>query len=484
MPIWYPLCNLCKGISPWPRANQTLLIFLTHSAKKTAPPRGPGQSKGATLIFTIVIQLVLIFRSMLNRVFIFKKPLFVVLFTIFIDLVGFGILVPIIPVLLSDPTSKFYLLSASLSLEKGYLLLGLLIAVFPMAQFFAAPILGQLSDQFGRKKILFFSLIGTCFSYILFAIAIYFKNIPLLFFARAIDGFTGGNLAVAQAAVADITKPEDRSKNFGLIGGAFGLGFIVGPFLGGKLSDSSLIPWFDATTPFLFAALLTFVNIISLVILFPETNRQLFKNKKISWNQSVSNILKAFRMKELRVVYASVFLFSSGFTFYTTFFAVYLIRKFNFHQEQIGNIYAYLGLMTVLVQSLLTRLVAKKWKEQIVLRFSIVSAGLGILLYLAAKESWQIYTIAPVFAVFGGLTMVNFVGLVSKSVGQEIQGEILGINSSIQALSQAGPPILAGVVAASSGPYLSLVVAGILMIFSGLIFYIFYQPPPHILHQP
>src|SRR5258708_23139481 len=159
-----------------------------------------------------------------------SNPLPVVIFTVFLDLVGFGILIPVIPQLLANPHSEFYLLPANLRPSQGYIMLGFLVAIFPFMQFIATPILGQLSDKYGRKKILAFSLVGTCLSYLIFGFGIFARNIPLLFLSRAFDGVTGGNISVAQAAIADVTTKEDRTKSFGLIGAAFGIGFIIGPY--------------------------------------------------------------------------------------------------------------------------------------------------------------------------------------------------------------------------------------------------------------
>jgi len=141
-----------------------------------------------------------------------KNPLLIVFFTIFIDLLGFGILIPVIPLLLADPRSPYFLLPKGMPINQGYILLGFLTAVFPLMQFLAAPILGQLSDKYGRKKLLAASLFGTCLSYIVFAYGIIIHNLPLLFIARALDGITGGNISIAQATIADITAPKDRAK--------------------------------------------------------------------------------------------------------------------------------------------------------------------------------------------------------------------------------------------------------------------------------
>jgi DHA1 family tetracycline resistance protein-like MFS transporter len=250
------------------------------------------------------------------------KPLLVILSVVFLDLVGIGILIPVVPILLAGPRSPFYLLPAGYTIQTGYILLGWLVAIYPLCQFLAAPVLGQLSDRYGRRRLLGISVTGTCISYIIFAFGIVTRNIRLLFLARGFDGITGGNIPVAQAVIADITPPEQRAKNFGLLGAAFGLGFIISPYIGGKLSDPSLVSWFTAATPFWFAALLSAMNVVLILFLLPETLARAQRGLKIQWSRSLRDVAHAYIYKDFRALFATVFLFQGGFTFYTTFIGV------------------------------------------------------------------------------------------------------------------------------------------------------------------
>ncbi len=409
------------------------------------------------------------------------KPLPVLFLTIFIDLLGFGILIPVLPLLLASPESPYYLLQGlSFTVGEGYILFGFLIAVYPLGQFLATPILGQLSDRYGRKGLLALSVLGGGVAYVIFAIGILTKNIPLLFFARAFQGLTGGNIAIAQATIADITAPKDRAKNFGLIGAAFGLGFIIGPFLGGKLSDPQVVSWFTTATPFWFAAGLCLVNAFLILFVLPETHTQRSALKPIEWGRSIGNIVRAFNIKELRVLFSTGFLFQAGFSFFTTFFGVYLIHKFHYTQGDIGNFFAFVGIFIAFTQAVLMRFVVNRFPEVRVLRFSIIASGIFVFLYLVPEKSWMLFMIVPFFAAFNGMSMATTTGLVSQQVGPARQGEILGINMSLQALAQAVPPILSGYLAARLRPEAPVFIAALVIVMAGLVFNFFYRTPQKI----
>lgn len=418
-----------------------------------------------------------------------NRALPAVFFTIFLDVLGIGILIPVIPLLLAAPMSPEYLLPAGWTFTQGLILLGWLTAIYPLMQFFTTPILGQLSDKYGRKKVLAISLVGTGLGYVLFAIGIITKNIPLLFAARALDGMTGGNISVAQAVVSDVTPAKDRTKRFGMIGAIFGIGFVMGPYVGAKLASPSTSffglfstpSWFNAATPFWFAAILSAINVILVLTMLPETNTQLQK-VKLKLTQSLHNITKAVTYPGLRVIFPSTFLYFAGFTFFTTFFQVFLINRLGFDQSNIGDYFAYVGIWIAIAQVTVTPFVAKRLKNYQVIRFSLAATGAALLTMLFAKTTPQLLLFTPLFAIFNGLTMANVLSLVSKSAGKEVQGEVLGINASVQALAQAIPAVISGYVA-TMGVRVPVITGAGIMILSGVIFWILYRPSRQVLHD-
>ena len=413
-----------------------------------------------------------------------KNPMLAIFTTVFIDLLGFGILIPVFPLLITD--GPFRVTPDGWSFTQGMIMLGWLQAIYPFCMFIAAPILGQLSDRHGRRPVLALSIFGTAIGYVLFAIGISTGNLPLLFAARGLDGLTGGNLAVAQAAIGDISTHENRAKNFGYMGAAFGMGFIVGPYLGGKLSSPSVSfyglfdtpHWFGATTPFWFAAVLALLNCTAVLTTFPETIKEKFHGGKIRVGQSLNNVINGFRSDRLRIILLSSFLFSAGFTFFTTFFGVYLRNKFSFSSSKIGDYFAIVGLCIALSQGLVVGRVAKKLVDYKVLKFSMFGTGAMMLVYFLTptSSSMYLYMVIPFFAIFNGLCMANTSSLISRSAEMGKQGEAMGIYASVSSLSQVPAAVLVGYITTSITSSQPLIVASMCIGLAGLSFVLLFKP--------
>jgi MFS transporter, DHA1 family, tetracycline resistance protein len=397
-----------------------------------------------------------------------NKILFSLFIIVFLDLLGLGIVLPILAPLIMD--SSHNLLPQETSEMVRGITLGLLFAIYPLTQFFGAPILGALSDHVGRKKILIISLIGTIIGYILFAIGIIYRDIYLLFFSRAIDGFTGGNISVAQSAIADLSTNENKSRNFGIIGMSFGLGFILGPFFGGILSDSTIISWFDFDTPFWFAAIVVTLSLILLITTFKETIKEP-KKTKIDPFTGIKNIKKAFLLPKLKVMFCISFLVIFGFSFFTQFFPVFLISKFNMSQAAIGNIFAYVGLWSAIGQGLILRPLSRNHQPSKILSFSMLILFFALLAIMIPNTYIGLLIVLPFLAVSRGLTQPNYMALISNMTDKEKQGEILGINQSITALGQTIPPLIAGFLIAIN---INLpIIAAAVSVFLGWLVFIF-----------
>ncbi len=398
-----------------------------------------------------------------------NKNLYFLFFTIFIDMLGIGILIPVVPQLLGEPNSLYYLLSPDQK-DLGYILLGLLMTSYPLALFFASPILGALSDKYGRKPILVISIIGTALSYFVFAYAIFTKNIVLLFISRIVDGATGGNISVAQAAVADLTSPEDRAKTFGMVGAVFGLGFIMGPFLGGVLSSSAVNPFFNAATPFIFSGFLSLVNAISIAYFFRESIKEKFKDNKVRFFASLENIVKAQKFQNVRFLFLVSFLFTTGFAFFTSFFNVYLTDKFNFTPVNVGNFFGYVGVWIIFVQIFVVRNIPPRFTENVLLGPAYILSGIGVLLLLVPDNSWYLFLIVPLASIPHGIQHANYISLLTKTTDETMRGEVLGVNASVSSLAQSLPPVFAGLLAAAFTAYVPILMAALLVMLAGVVF--------------
>ena len=382
-------------------------------------------------------------------------------------MLGIGIIIPVLPALFFEGGGSFF--SSEVPYDTRSIIYGFLLASYPAMQFFGAPILGALSDRHGRKSMLIISLCGTMIGYFLFAVALMNENLWLLFFSRLLPGFTGGNISIVYSAIADASEGADRTKNFGVVGMAFGLGFILGPAIGGFLADDTVLPWFNSATPFWFTAILTLINIILVIFIFRETLMEKSKSK-ISLTTGIQNILYSFRMPNLKGIFTVALLFSLGFTFFTQFFAVALIEKFSFIEKDIGLFYAWIGIWLVITQGLFVRILAKKNYQPIaILKITMLTLSIGLLLVIFPNDVRWEYAIAPLLAISHGITTPNLLSTISAQASPTQQGSILGINQSMQSIGAAIPPIIGGYLTSLNFHY-PLIAAAVIVFIAWLVF--------------
>lgn len=369
-----------------------------------------------------------------------KKTLKILFFTLMLDMIGIGMIIPIIPILLTDSSSSEFLLQGY-SISEQYLVSGALTALFGIMLFFAAPLLGELSDVYGRKRLLTLGVGILAFSQFLFGFGIEMGSLTLLFVSRAIAGLAGANFSIAQASIADISEPHERAKNFGLIGAAFGIGFILGPVLGGFIATAA----HSASAPFWFSGMLGMINVLLVTFFLPETRKvSAIVRQRFHLFKGISNIRAAFRDHDARPVYFANFLFISGFAFFTSFIGILLVNRFGQSESQIGTFFGFVGIWIVITQGFILRVLSKRYSERSILRVTLIFLAVTIACYPFVPSVFWLFAFVPFLSIPNGLSMANMTALISKSVSVDKQGAALGINGSLGALSQGCVPLLAG----------------------------------------
>src|SRR5437773_760080 len=285
-----------------------------------------------------------------------RSPLLVIFITVFIDLVGFGIVIPVLPFYAEG--TKFGAMPREV---------GLLFASYSVMQLVFAPVLGRLSDKYGRRPVLLISILGTCCGFMILGFA---TTLWMLFLGRIIDGISGGNISTAQAYIADVTSKENRAKGMGLIGAAFGLGFIFGPAIGGILSRWGI------HVPFFFAAALCFANAALLYFTLPETVTANHPAKNRAGSRSFRQLFRSLRQPRLAFVLVIYFLFVVAFSIMTTSFSLYTMFRFGYDAQHTGYLFAYVGLIAVIIQGgLIGRLVKRFGELSLVIVGAFLFAG-------------------------------------------------------------------------------------------------------------
>ena len=344
-----------------------------------------------------------------------RRALLAVFITIFVSLIGFGIVIPLLP---------FY----AQRFQASELQIGLLFAAFSVAQLFASPILGDWSDRWGRRPVLILSLLGSAASFVMLALA---PNLLWLFLSRLLDGFTGGNITTARAYIADISPPERRARNFGLIGAAFGLGFILGPALGGGLASFGLaVPAWAAAAMSLLAAAYAFVAL-------PETAHLVPAKRPSPWREMPVTLT---RSPAARLLWMN-FILWLGFSIYQTTFPLFVAMRFGLGPREIGYILAVVGLVGALSQAALVGRAVHALGEQRTLLVGLLLNIVGLSGAAFTHSLPVFYLLVGVASMGGALALPCVVSLISRSASDTEQGRIQGVSGSLESLARIVAPI-------------------------------------------
>ncbi|MRM83192.1 TCR/Tet family MFS transporter [Riemerella anatipestifer] len=349
--------------------------------------------------------------------------------TLLIDITGWGIIIPVVPKLIEE------LINGDISLASKYG--GWLSFAYAVMQFIFAPVLGNLSDQFGRRPVILFSLLGFSANFFLQAWA---PSILWLFVGRLLSGITGASITTASAYIADISTKQDRSKNFGIIGAAFGLGFIIGPVLGGVLGH------YGARIPFLAAGVLCLINFLYGFFILPESLSKKHR-RPFNWKRAnpIGSLLQLRKYPELYKLILAWFLVYIASHAVQTNWAYFGIYRFGWSEKTVGISLGVMGGLTALVQGVILRKVNPKIGNERSIFYGIGMYSLGMLLFSFAGSSWMMFAILGIYCL-GGIAGPSLQSVISTKVSASEQGDLQGALTSIISLTSIiGPPLMTNI---------------------------------------
>ncbi len=375
------------------------------------------------------------------------KRLWIIFLIIFVNLLGFGIILPLMPYYVE-------------SFGAGPITIGLLASSYSLFQFFAAPILGEISDKIGRRPVLLFSIGGTAISFLLMGAA---TSIPMLFVARIIDGISGGNISTAQAYIADITTKEKRTQGMGMMMAAFSLGFIIGPALGGYLSV------YGYSIPAYVAAGVSFLATILTFFFLPESrvptdaSLQDSKGRKVLF--SVKDFYDALTHPNVGLLISLSFLIMLAFSIMQGTFALFTEHALGLTARNNGYIFAYIGLLGIVMQFFVLRRLLVAFRENVLVTFAVSCMAIAFVLF-SVLSGIKLLLIGVTFLAFGNSICGPIIaGLLSKLTPDTEQGNIMGVNQSVNSIAQLIGPLLGTFIYSELGatfPYITS--AGILIV--------------------
>jgi DHA1 family tetracycline resistance protein-like MFS transporter len=383
----------------------------------------------------------------------FRTRLAILFLIVFVDLVGFGIILPLLP-LYADRFGA------------SGTWIGILVLSYSAAQLLTAPLWGRLSDRFGRRPVLLVGLVGSAVSYLVFAFA---GSITALLLSRVMAGVGGANVPVAQAYIADITPPEGRAGGMGLIGAAFGLGFIFGPAIGGILAPVS------PAAPGIAAAILCATNALLALFLLPESLSREEREARVAARAAsqgertgppgAEELRAVLRNPEFRSVLLLSFLFTAAFSALHPVFPLFAAQRFGLEAREVGWLFAFLGTVSAIMQGGVVRALAPRIGEDGLVRLAALPFVAGLVgIALAPTVPLLLVALALLAIGFGG-TLPSLVSLLSRAAPDELQGGSLGIGQSVSALSRVAGPLAGGLAWDLVGPtapfFLGAILAGV-----------------------
>ncbi len=362
-----------------------------------------------------------------------NKLLFSIILIVFIDLLGFSLILPLLP---------YY----AETFKASEFVTGLLVAAYAAAQLIGAPVLGRLSDRFGRRPLLLASIFGTFVGFILLGVA---NTLWMLFAARIIDGFTGGNLSIAQAYIADVTDAKNRSKGLGMIGAAFGLGFIIGPVTGGFLSQ-----WGYAVPAFV-AAAMSLINLALIYFWLPES---LTAEKRASMTDkkpavTLGALLTALKRPFTGPLLITRFFFGLAFAIFQTIFSLYTLAKFNLSASNTGLILTYVGILAVITQGFLIGRITKKFREDVLIVACAALMAVSLVGWALAPSIIALLIVLTPTALAGGILNTLLSSTLTKAVAPQEVGGILGLSASVESSTRIFAPIIGGALLQGLGTW-------------------------------
>jgi DHA1 family tetracycline resistance protein-like MFS transporter len=359
-----------------------------------------------------------------------KYSKLVIFFTIFIDLIGFGIVIPIMP---------FY--AAQQPFAATPYEIAWIFASYSIMQLIFSPILGKLSDRYGRKPILFFCMLGTGVSFVILA---YANSLWMLFLGRMLDGVTGGNISTAQAYIADITTPEERAKGMGMIGAAFGLAFVVGPLLGGILSPMGFV------VPFMFAAILSLVNAVLLLFVLPETVKPGTHTAENLSEGRWSVLFRFLREPKMAMIITLYFFVIVAFSIMTTGFSLYNCFRFEYTAKENGYLFFYIGILIVIMQGGLIGRLNKMFGEHALIIAGIFVLTLSLFFVPLVAPNWgglaALLVGVAAFAIGQSIASPTLNTMASKHASADQQGSAMGVMQSSASLARAVGPAVTSIL--------------------------------------